>query len=495
MPTISGPFKPESASGLSTLRRVLDEAGYHVGRLGAAGVIPSGSTVLTKEAILLRLKGHGKFETLARLLAMGDQISRADADAALAPLGAAPLIACGLLTESGSNVKAEAALVPVAHLLMLRDLHANMTGGKIRDDHVLGVGLASLAVNELTPRQRVNKVLDIGTGQGIQAIAASTHAAKVVATDVNQRALNFAAMNGALAGATNIDFRLGSFLEPVKGEEGTFDLIVSNPPFVIRPPDKVVGFSAGLSGDQAVEHLLRESPKFLAENGYCVYLGNWYHSNESDWTARPKQWLAESGCDAWMIQFQHKTPSDYANHWIRETTESESVDSAEMERWMKYYATLGIGAISFGAFILRKRKGENWIREDVIPKEFRRGDAGEQIRQIFHGETLARSLRPEDLLKLKLKAAPDIDSIRAEQLGREGWKTSRHEISHRRGFVMPIGVDETLCGLLAACNGSKTVAEVVGQIAAKTGVDRAFALTQAARVTDRLLRTGYLIEA
>ncbi len=343
MTKTTGPFDPSKAAGLATLRKVLDEAGYLVNRLGECGVIPSNNAVLSKEAIRDRLKGRGKFETLARLLAMGDAVPVSEADDALAPLGTGPLVACGLLQKKGGTVQSEAAMVPVAHLLMMRDLHANMTGGQIRDDHVLGVGLASLAVNELTPRGRANRALDIGTGQGIQALGAATHCGSVVATDVSERALNFAAMNAALAGTTNIEFRKGSFLEPVKGEEGTFDLIVSNPPFVIRPPDRVVGFSAGLTGDQAVEHLVRGCPKFLAEGGYCTLIGNWYHADVNDWTARPRAWLEGSGCDAWLIRFQNKSPQDYARHWIREVTESDEFDAAEVSRWMEYYDSLEIG--------------------------------------------------------------------------------------------------------------------------------------------------------
>jgi len=423
---------------------------------------------------------------------MGDAVARSEADAALGPLGCGPLLACGLLHEEGDTVRGEAALVPVAHLLMLRDLHGNMTGGKVRDDHVLAVGLASLAVNELTPRRRIAKALDIGTGQGIQAIAASTHAAQVVATDVNTRALNFGAMNAALAGRSNIEFRMGSFLEPVRGEEGTFDLIVSNPPFVIRPPDTVAGFSAGLSGDQAVEHLVRETPKFLAEGGFAVFLGNWHHTGEDDWALRPREWLRASGCDSWLIQFQVKTPKDYALHWIREVTESEDADLSELARWTDYYDSLSIKAISFGAVIMRKRTGDNWLRQQVIPKELRRGDAGEQVLRIFQNETLLHTRRPEDLVAMNLRATPGVISNRSQALERDGWKTSGHEIGHRQGFVMPLAVDEPLCALLAACNGSKPVSAIMTAMATKAGTNQAFAMTQGARVVVDLLRAGYL---
>jgi len=56
------------------------------------------------------------------------------------------------------------------------------------------------------------------------------HAERVVATDVNERALAFAAFNLALNGVENVELRAGSFLEPVAGEQ--FDLVVANPPWL-----------------------------------------------------------------------------------------------------------------------------------------------------------------------------------------------------------------------------------------------------------------------
>src|SRR5690606_26360272 len=112
-----------------------------------------------------------------------------------------------------------------------------------REDHVLGVGGASLTLASATMRARVGTALDLGTGCGIQALHVAGHAERVVATDISARALAFARFNLELNAdalgapgqrAAEVDLRAGSMLEPVTGE--TFDMIVSNPPFVITPP-------------------------------------------------------------------------------------------------------------------------------------------------------------------------------------------------------------------------------------------------------------------
>src|SRR5690606_29971451 len=128
-------------------------------------------------------------------------------------------------------------------------------GTALPADHVLGVGGASRTLAELVVPIQVERGLDLGTGCGIQALLIARHAATVVATDISSRALAFAELNAQLNGVRNIEFRLGSLFEPVEGE--SFDLVISNPPFVITPRASGVTEyeyrDGGLIGDALVE--------------------------------------------------------------------------------------------------------------------------------------------------------------------------------------------------------------------------------------------------
>src|SRR5699024_5370859 len=112
------------------------------------------------------------------------------------------------------------------------DLSELALGTWLPTDHVLGIGGASTTLASWVPRPAVRRALDLGTGCGIQALHLATHAEQVVATDLSERALSFARFNAALNGVP-LDVRAGSFLQPVAGDQ--FDLVVSNPPFVITP--------------------------------------------------------------------------------------------------------------------------------------------------------------------------------------------------------------------------------------------------------------------
>ena len=186
---------------------------------------------------------------LARLFVLGAEIPREDAARAL-PL--AELVELGLVTASGA-VRARVDVRPYGESdtdwYVVSDHGPDSAGHDVEEvavDHVLGVGGASLTLARITPRATVARALDLGTGCGVQALHLGRHATEVVATDRNRRALRLAAVSAALSGQ-EWDLREGSLFEPVAGE--AFDLVVSNPPFVISPGHRYTYRDAGLPAD------------------------------------------------------------------------------------------------------------------------------------------------------------------------------------------------------------------------------------------------------
>lgn len=99
-------------------------------------------------------------------------------------------------------------------------------------------GLVSLKASELLAANlRVPagaRVLDVGTGTGIQALFAAGRASHVVATDINPAAVRCAEHNARLNGARNVEVRVGDLFEPVAGM--LFDFIVWLPPSFFFEP-------------------------------------------------------------------------------------------------------------------------------------------------------------------------------------------------------------------------------------------------------------------
>lgn len=263
-------------------------------------------------------------------------------------------------------------------IFVAADLGAHQRPGVLRKDHVLGIGHASLTLAQITERTPVKRALDVGTGCGIQTFHLLAHAEHVTATDISERALAFTRFNLLLnAQALNIDpqnpqarvsLREGSLLEPVAGE--LFDLVVSNPPFVITP--RVAGESAeeqftyrdgGLPGDEIVSTMVRQLPSVLVPGGRAQMLGNWEIIRDSadpeaprPWDERPRAWVADGGAEAWFIQREALTPASYAETWLKDA--SENRDRSHYEQtyvaYLNDFASRNVHSIGFGMIWLRR---------------------------------------------------------------------------------------------------------------------------------------------
>lgn len=176
----------------------------------------------------------------------------------------------GLLVAHEDRVVAPFVLGIVDDLYILADV---LTAGA---DAVMGLGPTTmLLATAASGGRKARRVLEIGCGAGTVALVLARSAEQVVATDVNPRALALARINAALNGLTNVDVREGSLFEPVRGE--TFDLVVSQPPFVARPAaaSALTFLHGGARGDELSRALLEALPAHLAPGGRAVVLAEW----------------------------------------------------------------------------------------------------------------------------------------------------------------------------------------------------------------------------
>jgi len=112
------------------------------------------------------------------------------------------------------------------------------------------------------------KVLDMGTGSGIQAVTAAlkSEVSAVVAVDINPTALNDAKKRAIESGIVNkINFVLSDLFEFV---EGKYDWVLFNAPYLpSEGHSDEVSWVGGRIGKEIIERFLRDVINFLSPFG------------------------------------------------------------------------------------------------------------------------------------------------------------------------------------------------------------------------------------
>ena len=308
---------------------------------------------------------------LTALFMLGEPVPAAALDVALPRTGATGARATGLVDTPDAqglvrplvDLRPHEAVDDVGEVRwwVASDVGELVTGRELAPDHVLGIGRAGLTLAGLTPRRPVGRALDLGCGCGIQTLYLLRHCEQVVATDVSARALAFTSFNAALAGVgpERLDLRQGSFLEPLAGER--FDLIATNPPFVITPP---AVRQAGLplmeyrdAGAPVLPVLVPGLAGLLRGGGTLVMLGNWEHHAGQDWRERVSTWLPQD-VDAWVVQRDLQDPVQYATTWLRDGGMTPERDltgfEAALGAWVEDFEARGVKGVGLGYLVLHR---------------------------------------------------------------------------------------------------------------------------------------------
>src|SRR5439155_12169306 len=297
VPLSSEPFDPvPDRPAAAALGDALRAAGYDedaiVDALGDDGPGADAAEVPVHE----RRLDDSSLATVIRLCLLQLAVPVAVIVEALSQDGVDALLATGLVALEGGSLRPRARILPAEDLLLAFDGFARGA-----DDPVGFVAPYTPTASWLaamTPRRRAVRALDVGTGNGIHALLAARHHERVIATDVNPRALAFSEINAALNGIDNVETRHGSLFEPVEGER--FDLITCNAPYVVSPESRWQYRDGGLPADELSRRVVESAARALAADGFASTLVSWVAESEDEPDARLDEWLEGSGCDAWV---------------------------------------------------------------------------------------------------------------------------------------------------------------------------------------------------
>ena len=347
------PLRLDRAGMFRQLRELFLRVGFTAEGMEKAFGFKESAVKTNVQLTLARMRlGRGTPQAnMVLLFRFGATLTHQEAQTAFAPLGLEPFTEAGLLKlHADGQVSSPFAVDIYDGMYCLYDRIAHPTF----NNNVLGISVAATTVAEFTIRQPVERGVDLGTGNGILALLAARHCKQVIGTDINARALNLARINAQINGLENVEFRQGSWWDPVEGEE--FDLIVCNPPYVISPESRFMFRDSGLEGDGVTRMLAETIPGHLRDGGTATTTGNWSCTPEA-WDEAPRQWLTGKGVDALILMGGIVDPLEYAIRWV--TVQEKHGSQAELENtvhaWLNYYHRQRIPAIASGAFVLRKQ--------------------------------------------------------------------------------------------------------------------------------------------
>ena len=479
----------------------------------AAGAVPSPVAVLTA------------------LFMLGEPVSATVLDAALPRTTAAGAAAIGLVGEPDESgcVRALVDLRPheavddagEVRWWVASDLGELVTGRALAPDHVLGVGGAGLTLAGLTPRTRVGTALDLGCGCGIQTLYLLRHAEHVVATDISARALAFTAFNAALAGVSvtgapgaidvdpgadaapetapgtgHLELLHGSLLEPVAGRR--FDLIASNPPFVLTPP---AVREAGLplmeyrdAGGPILPGLVTGLGEHLEPGATAVMLGNWEHRGAGSWRDAVAAWLPE-GLDAWILERELQDLVEYATMWLRDgglTSErdAEGFDAA-LGAWIDDFEVRGVQGVGFGYLIVHRplRPRDPWrLLEEVTTSG--QGVLGHHVAEVLEVRERLAGLDDDAVADLRPVLAPDVTEERHLIPGAA--EPTVILLRQGGGLGRTIRASTVVAALAGVADGELSVGQIASAVVALTGEDAIGLRAEMVEATRHLIAVGFL---
>ncbi len=458
-------------------------------------------------AALRATEDRDPLATLIRLYICGQTEPRAAVARAFKGLSLDEAAGAELVIETQDGITAGLDLEPYgSDWWILSDLTTGTTGTtsttgttgttnttnttSLRQDHVLGVGGASTTLANAVIRDTVGTALDLGTGCGVQALHLSQHAARVTATDLSERALRFAATSAKLAGL-EWDLRRGDMLTPVRGEK--FDLVVSNPPFVVGPGTLTHTYrDSGRPGDGISAELAAASPTILNPGGTLQFLANWLHVRGEDWADRVAGWFAGTGMDVWVIQREVSDPMAYVDLWLNDA--AESGDPQRAAAWLDWFDAHNVEAVGFGLVTAKNnQRHDPVVRVETLRQPLAQ-PFGPQIRQWFDRQEWLRSRATADeLLDTKFVTADGLTLHQEADHGPDGWDVTMQRLVQTEGLGWDEEIDPTMLVLIGGCDGTVTMGDQLAVMAAAYETPEPIIRSMAAVIVPHLVERGFIV--
>jgi hypothetical protein len=197
-------------------------------------------------------------------------------------------------------------------------------------------------------------------------------------------------------------------------------------------------------------------------------LGNWAHVRGQDWTDRIGDWAARTGCDAHVVQREVLDPYAYIEVWLADAGLTGSTAYAgRYATWCDYFDRMGIEAVGLGWLTLRRTGSTPLVRIEDWPHPVEQPIAPALAAGLEAADRLS-TMDDDQVLATRWRLSDDVVE---ETTGRPGAADPEHLVfRQQRGFRRAVDLDTATAGILGACDGDLTLAQIVGSVASLLGV-------------------------
>ncbi len=441
-----------------------------------------------RQAILDKLDNSYPLNVLVKLLVLCDRLPRAAVEMALCPMTLDEWIEAGILSIDGPSVVANHVINAQEDLFIAFD---NLFTDHVHPDHVPGVSGTSGWLYKMTLRHQVDRTLDLCCGNGIQAMLAARHSNHVVGTDLNGRSLDFARFSATLNELDNIEFLEGSTFDPVRGQ--TFDLIVTNPPFVVSPESDYLFRDNDMQLDEFVKSIANDIPDYLNENGFGQILCNWIQTSQESWQDRLKSWFADKGCDVFVLCNLTHSPKEYVEFWKKDEADMAGFEDRSRE-WIDYLYRNDVESVSLGLITIRKRTSgiPNWFQSFNWIGKIQKFYGPELATRFGVMHYLSSNPTDDEMMKTRFVFPQDTRLSQHCSPNKKCWQTESAMIERPDGIAKPSQVDSVLADMLLQCNGDRTLENVLQTVQKKHQVNLFSSIHENLKAVRLMLYNGFL---
>ncbi len=481
-------IRVESAKAIAQFLR---DQGYTEKGLSQLGLaeLPWNSLARQSDSAWLVI-GDARLELLIRAFYLGEAVEKSEAEKLISKEILCHMLENRLLTPHEERLQPSCLLMHFGELIIASDLRPRAETATAAD-LVLGVNSTTRLLARCSVLRPGSKMLDLGTGCGSLALFAAPSVASVVGTDINRRALSFAAFNAVLNGLGNVSFLYGDRFERLAGQR--FDLIISNPPFFLAPVSGLLYCENSLELDGFVESLARGASRFLEESGVFQMLCEWVEFEGQSWEDRLRPWFEQSNCDVHIWRGYEVSPMEYARTRAVEQGQMypETVGASFVER-VSYLTQRHVKRILGGLITMRHRSERNWFWVEEMQKR-PDGPVGDALLERFSTIDVLESNNEQTLLashpRLPARVRLMIESVQRNC----AWGVERSYLERTGDLPAKLGLDTFVAELVAHFDGTQTVEALLKKLALEQKAPQERVIPEGLRVIRRLGAAGLLL--